>query len=66
MWRAFPYSEIFLFFVFVVFQHVAEHMHILWWKGEVAEELAETGAYLVLKWMTKKVAAQYKEGKIEG
>lgn len=66
MWRAFPYAEIFLFVVFAVFQHMAEHMHILWWKGEVAEELAEIGAYLVLEWLTKKVAAQYREGGIRG
>lgn len=60
MWHVFPYADIFLFIVFEVFQYVAEDTFIPWWTGEVAEELAETGAYFVLEWLTKKVAAQYR------
>ncbi|MBQ0066865.1 MAG: hypothetical protein KBS60_01565 [Phascolarctobacterium sp.] len=62
MWKKFPYPELCLFFIYVFAQHVAEHMHCPLWDGELAEELAETGAYIVMEWLTRHIATDFKRG----
>lgn len=60
--KNFPYSELCLFFIFVFSQYVAEHLHCSYWDGELAEELAEIGAYIVMEWLTRKIAADFMRG----
>lgn len=62
MWKNFAYPELCLLFIFIFLQYVAEHLHFSLWDGELAEELAETGAYIVMEWMTRKTAADFKRG----
>lgn len=62
MWKHFAYPEIILLIIFVIAQYVAEHMSVAFWHGELAEELAETGAYIVIEWLVRGTAADYKKG----
>ncbi len=62
MWTVFPYRDLLLLIIFVAAQYFAEHGHIAWWHGELAEELAETGAYIVIEWLVRRTATYYKKG----
>lgn len=50
-----------LMLVFIIFTHMGEHMNIAFYHGEVAEELAELGAYSMLYVILHDFARQLKE-----